>query len=98
MLFVIYCRDKEGSQPVRLDNREAHLAYVDSSDLEMVVAGPLLTPDGDSMIGSMLVVDAEDRARVDAFAASDPYRLAGLFESVEIHPFRQVFPRNDSSS
>jgi hypothetical protein len=93
MLFVMYCRDKDDSQPIRLDNREAHLAYVDASDLEMVVAGPLLTPESDGMIGSMLVVEAEDRAQVDAFAASDPYRLAGLFDSVEIHPFRKVFPR-----
>ena len=98
MLFVIYCRDKDDSQPVRLDNREAHLAYVDASDLEMLVAGPLLTPNGDSMIGSMLVVNAEDRAQVEAFAASDPYRLAGLFESVEIHPFRKVFPRDSTQS
>lgn len=96
MLFVVYCRDKEDSQSIRLDNRETHLAYVDASDLEMVVAGPLLTPEGDGMIGSMLVVDADDRAQVDAFAASDPYRLAGLFDSVEIHPFRQVFPRDST--
>ena len=96
MLFVVYWRDQEDSQSIRLDNREAHLAYVDASDLEMVVAGPLLTPEGDGMIGSMLVVDADDRAQVDAFAASDPYRLAGLFDSVEIHPFRQVFPRNST--
>ena len=27
MLFVIYCRDKEGAEPIRLENREAHLAY-----------------------------------------------------------------------
>ena len=96
MLFVMYCRDKDDSQPIRLDNREAHLAYVDASDLEMIVAGPLLTPEGDGMIGSMLVVEAEDRAQVDAFAASDPYRLAGLFDSVEIHPFRKVFPREST--
>jgi uncharacterized protein YciI len=50
------------------------------------------------MIGSMLVVDAEDRAQVEAFAASDPYRLAGLFDSVEIHPFRKVFPRDSTQS
>ena len=98
MLFVIYCRDKEDSQPARLANREEHLAYVDASDLKMEVAGPLLSADGDGMIGSMLVVDAEDRAQVEAFATSDPYRLAGLFDSVEIHPFRKIFPRDSTQS
>lgn len=93
MLYVIYCRDKADSQPVRLANREAHLDYVEQSGLTLVIAGPLLTPDGNGMVGSMLVVDAEERAAVDQFAASDPYKLAGLFESVEIHPLRKVFPR-----
>jgi len=93
MLFVIYCRDKEGAEAVRLENRDAHLAYVDASDLEPVIAGPLLSEDGEHMRGSMLVLEADDAAAVEAFAASDPYRLAGLFESVEIHPFRKVFPR-----
>jgi uncharacterized protein YciI len=41
--------------------------------------------------GSMLVVEAADRAEAEAFAAADPYAKAGLFESVVIRPFRAVF-------
>ena len=76
MLFVMYCRDKDDSQPIRLDNREAHLAYVDASGLEMIVAGPLLTPEGDGMIGSMLVVDAEDG--LDELSIAAPSLIAEL--------------------
>lgn len=93
MLYVIYCRDKPNAGPIRLESRDAHLAYVDASDLTPVIAGPLLSPDGERMCGSMLVLEAEDAGQVEAFAAADPYRLAGLFERVEIHPFRKVFPR-----
>lgn len=93
MLFIVYCRDKPEGEPIRLANRDAHLEYVTKSDLEPVLAGPLLSPDGEHMCGSMLVLEAENVAAVEAFAAADPYRLAGLFESVEIHPFRKVFPR-----
>ena len=92
MLFVIYCKDKPASGDLRLATREAHLAYVDSADLEIRIAGPLCD-DADTMVGSMFVVDAVDRDAVESFSAADPYREAGLFEHVEIHKFRQVFPR-----
>ena len=36
----------------------------------------------------MLVVEADDITAVRAFAAADPYALAGLFASVEIRPWR----------
>jgi uncharacterized protein YciI len=49
--------------------------------------------DADTMVGSMFVVDAADRAAVEAFSAADPYRDVGLFQDVDIHAFRQVFPR-----
>jgi uncharacterized protein YciI len=42
------------------------------------------------MCGSMLIVEAADLAAAKAFSAADPYTTAGLFESVEIRPFRVV--------
>ena len=92
MLFVIYCRDNPGSGDLRLATRDAHLAYVDSTEIDIRIAGPMLD-DAGNMVGSMFVVDAAERAAVDAFSAADPYREAGLFERVDIHAFRQVFPR-----
>jgi hypothetical protein len=41
--------------------------------------------------GSLLVVDVADRAAAEALAAGDPYAEAGLFDSVTIRAFRQVF-------
>lgn len=92
MLYVIYCRDKPGSLELRKATREAHLAHVDAADIHIVIAGPLLTASGE-MLGSMFVVDAESRDIVESFSAADPYRKAGLFDEVDIHAFRQVFPR-----
>ena len=40
MLFAIYALDKEDSIQLRMDTREAHLAYLANSPL--VFAGPLL--------------------------------------------------------
>lgn len=93
MLFAIYCRDKAGHQQVRLDNRPAHVEYLKRFAGQHVCTGPLLTDDGQGMMGSLLVMDFADRAAVDDFTRDDPYAKAGLFESVTITPFRKVFPQ-----
>jgi uncharacterized protein YciI len=50
----------------------------------------MLDENGD-MIGSMLALEAEDRAGAEAFAANDPYAKAGLFDTVEIVAMKVVF-------
>ena len=92
MLFVIYCKDKPGHLDLRIATRDAHLAHVDATDMDIRIAGPLLDEE-ENMVGSMFVVEASNRDAVEAFSAADPYCQASLFESVEIHTFRQVFPR-----
>lgn len=94
MHFAIYCKDKAGHQQVRMDNRPAHIEHLKKHEKHLVCTGPLLTEDGQGMVGSLLVVDFADRAAAEAFAASDPYAKAKLFQSVEITPFRKVFPQS----
>ena len=90
MLFAFYCRDKEGHGQVRLDNRSAHLEHLKAQGERVQAAGPLISDDGAAMLGSLLVVDFEDRAAAEAFAAADPYAQAGLFDSVEIVAWKKV--------
>lgn len=93
MAFMIYCLDKPGHAHVRADNRAAHLDYLKSKYMDRVIAGgPLLTDDGNGMIGSLLLMDFKDRAEADAFVADDPYGKAGLFASVSIRPWKKVLP------
>jgi uncharacterized protein YciI len=40
------------------------------------------------MVGSMLIIEAADLAAARAFAAADPYQAAGVFESVDVRPFK----------
>lgn len=86
--YLLYCLDKPDALDLRLANREAHLAYIADHGDKVPAAGPLLD-DAGQMKGSLLVVEAADRAAVEAFSAADPYRKAGLFERVEIHAWRQ---------
>ncbi len=90
MLFVLICTDKPGSLDVRLAARGNHLAYMQTYESCLVQAGPMLDLDG-RPCGSLLIVDVADGAAAAGFAEADPYGKAGLFESVVIRPFRQVY-------
>ncbi|HRK94848.1 MAG TPA: YciI family protein [Rhodospirillales bacterium] len=97
MLFVVYCVDRPGLGQVRLDNRPAHLAFLETHKANLVAAGPLQSDDGNSMVGSLLIMDFDDRAAVEAFAARDPYAAAGLFESVTIRRWKKVLPADPAA-
>lgn len=93
MPYFIYAQDKEGALDIRKANRDAHLAYIkENYDNKMIAAGPILSDDGETMIGSVILINLDDRAAVDAFCAGDPYAKAGLFANVTINPFKHVFP------
>ena len=92
MQFVMYCTDKPASLDLRMATRAAHLDYIEKTSVKIVLAGPLLDADG-GMRGSLFVIDTDSLDAAQRFSAADPYRKAGLFERVEIHGFRTVFPR-----
>ncbi len=88
MLHALICTDKPDHLEVRLSNRDAHLAHL-KADRHVVQAGPFLDADG-GMCGSLIVFDTGDRAHVEAFAAADPYAVAGLFADVRIEAWNRV--------
>jgi uncharacterized protein YciI len=90
MLFALICIDKPGSLDLRLATRSQHLAFLEAYPAKVVQGGPLLNDDGRPS-GSLLIIDVADRAEAEGFAVSDPYAKAGLFESVVIRAYRQVF-------
>jgi uncharacterized protein YciI len=92
VLYAFYCKDRPGAADVRAANRAAHLEFAAGYRDSILVGGPLLSDDGTAMVGSLLIVELPDRAAADAFTAADPYTRAGLFESVEIRPWRKVLP------
>lgn len=85
-LFAITCKDKPGALEARLATRPVHLDYLKGSKI-LKLAGALLGEDGNP-IGSLLIVEAEDLAAAQAQADNDPYVAAGVFESVEVRPWR----------
>lgn len=93
MLFAFYCIDKAGAGEVRKTNRDDHIAYLQRHLDSIVFAGPFVSDDGAAMLGSLLVLDLEDRLAAEAFAAGDPYAKAGLFAEVKITAVKKVLPK-----
>lgn len=92
MLYMLHCTDKPNRETLRIDTRQAHLDYLGRFKDRVFAVGPLTTDDGGEMIGSLLILDFDNRAAAEAFAADDPYAKAGLFESVVIRPWKKVLP------
>lgn len=87
MFFALTCLDKPDSLQIRLDNRPAHLEFLNGSG-KVAFAGPFI--EAEKPVGSLVVIEAADLAEAEAFAAADPYAVAGLFASVTIREWRKV--------
>lgn len=88
MRVALICIDKPASIQIRLDNRSAHLAHIQTSGV-VEMAGPFLDGEG-QMTGSLVVLDVENLQAATDWAAADPYALAGLFASVDIREWKKV--------
>jgi uncharacterized protein YciI len=92
MLFAFIGKDKPGAGQTRLDNRPAHVAYLEKLNGAgtLKIAGPFLGDDG-KPLGSLVVIEAEDKAKAAAILAEDPYAKAGLFGQTEINAWNWTF-------
>lgn len=90
--FAIHCIDKPASQELRAATRARHLDHVGAIGDRLLVAGPLLDDDG-KPIGSLIIIDFDDRKAAIQFAADDPYAQVGLFASVAVTAWRKVLPQ-----
>lgn len=88
MRYALITKDKPGALQTRLDNRDAHLAYIKETGV-VEMAGPFLDVGGD-MCGSLIVLQIDDLNTAQHWADNDPYAKAGLFESVTITAWKKV--------
>jgi len=92
MHFVIHAIDKPGIIETRAKHFRAHRRHLDDSakhGVDIFTAGSLVAEDGETPVGSLFVVEAADRAAVDAFTLSDPYHLNGVWDRVDVHFYRK---------
>lgn len=91
MLYAVWATDRPGMLAERERVREAHRARLRSPaphEVSVVLAGPLLGGPGQAMDGTLLVVEAASADAVRRFVADDPYVAAGVYDRVDIRPWR----------
>jgi uncharacterized protein len=87
MHYIIHCLDRPGAGAGRLANYDAHKAYLAAAPVRILVSGPLLAPDNETMIGSAFLVESDTREAVERFNGEDPFNRAGVWGEIRIHPF-----------
>ena len=96
MLFVFHILDKPGTSEQRLALRPAQYEHLGKVEDSMVTGGPLLAADGETMIGSLLVIDFEDRKAAQAWLDEAPFTTGGVFGEASIQPYKQNWPRKNT--
>ncbi|MGZ2433966.1 uncharacterized protein YciI [Rhizobium pisi] len=87
MLFAVHCLDHADGLPRRQANYDAHKAYLSAGTVKTVISGPLVAADGETMIGSLFVFEADQIGDVIAFNKNDPFAHANVWRQVDINPF-----------
>jgi len=91
-MYALICFDCPDSTALRDQHRAAHMEFLKQHSEKIVFGGPLKnTPDGAST-GALIVVDCATRKEAEDFIADDPFHRGGVYESVAVRAFKQVFP------
>lgn len=85
-MFCFHCRDGEDGGRLRAVHRPAHLEFIHANAEYFVIVGPLKRADG-LIIGSLLIVKAEDEAAARAILADDPYLTGGVWQAIRLDEF-----------
>lgn len=90
MLFSFYNLDKPNTD-FRASLRSEHRKYLAQFSDRIAFAGPLLANDGLTPIGSLLVLEFDSLNSAYRFIHNEPYTKSGLYESIAIRPFRNLW-------
>ncbi|ABM61372.1 YciI family protein [Halorhodospira halophila] len=99
MYYAIISQDVENSLPLRQSARADHLARLEQlrDEGRLLLAGPYPavdteTPGDAGFTGSLVVAEFDSLEAAQAWADADPYVAAGVYEQVEVRPFKPVLP------
>jgi len=91
-MYAVICFDRPDSSALRDAHRAAHQEFLKANAERIVFGGPLKhSADGPST-GALIVVNCATRQEAEAFIGADPFYCGGVYESVSVRAFKQVFP------
>jgi uncharacterized protein len=92
-MYAIVCFDRPDSAALRDQHRAAHQKFLGEHSRTIVFGGPLKSiPEGPST-GALIVVNCATRQEAEALIGADPFYRNGVYESVAVRAFKQVFPQ-----
>ena len=91
MEFFCYHRDRPGSMTLREELVEQHWSYMDRYAAQMIARGPTMT--GETLTGSVHIVDLPDPAAARAFAFDEPNYQAGVYRDLLLRRWRNLLGR-----
>lgn len=91
-LITGYDHTDEGALKRRMDVRQHHLdgAKELRDNNNYIMGGAILDDDG-KMIGSVMVLQFETEEELEAWKQREIYITAGVWETVDVKPFRVAF-------
>ncbi|MFT3735619.1 MAG: YciI family protein [Rhodocyclaceae bacterium] len=92
MLFAVRFYDRPDQLAVRQQYLQAHIDWLDVQRDVILVGGSLRAEPGATPEGGLWVVNAPDRATIEALIESDPFWIHGLRARYEIHFWSKAFP------
>jgi uncharacterized protein YciI len=95
-MYAVICFDRPDSAALRDAHRAAHVEFLNANAARIVFGGPLKGAADGPSTGALIVVDCATRQEADAFISADPFYRGGVYESVSVRAFKQVFPRTPS--
>ena len=89
MQFIVKAYDGENMLEKRMAVRPRHLEGMAKLGDHIICAGGLLDDEG-KMKGSVLILDFEDRAGLDAYLQNEPYVMEHVWEKIEVEALNVV--------
>jgi uncharacterized protein len=80
--------DRPGGMVLRKELREAHEAYLAEHPDMVMARGPLVTDDGETSIGSVILLDVPDMEAARAFMEKEPFYGNGVYQEVNFQRWR----------
>ncbi|MBO0936569.1 hypothetical protein J2I47_08445 [Fibrella sp. HMF5335] len=93
MQYLVHAYDHTDADALsrRMAVRADHLAGAArlKAGGQFILGGALLSPDG-QMIGSVMLLDFETEAQLRDWQANEPYIQRGVWDKIDIKPFREA--------
>ncbi len=89
LFTAVICHDKPGADiaRVRKETLTEHLAHVEKTIDDLLVAGPIFSEDGASVCGSILIYKTADQKVAQAMLEADPYYKSGIWQNISYSVF-----------